>query len=95
MDLVEGFGIHEDKMIAFLIQVIVILVLYEGFFELIGGLVTLVDLHTVADAAHFDLSGRGTLARMEILRREDDVELAVEVDDIALTDAAGDDGCHA
>ena len=67
----------------------------ERLFELVGGLVPLVDLHAVADATHLDLGRRRALAGVKIFGCQNDIKPAVEIDDIALTDAAGDDGCHA
>ena len=66
-------------------------ILHVGAFDLLGRLEALRHLHAVADAAHVDLRGRGPLAGMEAFGVEDGVELAVEFDDIALAERAGDD----
>ena len=66
-------------------------VLHVGALDLLGGLVALRRLHAVADPAHVDLGGRRALAGMEAFGVEHDVELAVEFDDIAFAERAGDD----
>src|SRR5262245_17500212 len=70
-------------------------ILHIGPLDLLGGLVTLGDLNAVAEAAHVDLGRRGSLAGMEALGVQNDVELAVDLDDIALTERAGDDSHNA
>ena len=66
-------------------------VLDEGALDLLGGPVALGDLHPVGDPAHVELGHRRALAGMDVLGRQDDVELAVDVDDVALAERAGDD----
>jgi hypothetical protein len=63
----------------------------EGALQLLGGLVALRHLHAVGDPAHVDLGGRRALAGMEVFGRQDDIKLAVDLDDVALADLAGDD----
>ena len=65
-------------------------VLDDGALDLLDGLVALRDLHAVADAAHVDLRGRRALAGMEAFGGQHDTELAVDVENIALADGAGD-----
>src|SRR5262249_47266022 len=79
------------KAVAVLIEILMLPIFHIGAFDLLGRLEPLRDLYAVADAAHVDLGGRGPFARMEAFRVEDDVELAVEFDDIALAERAGDD----
>jgi len=57
----------------------------------IGSLVALLGLHAVGNPAHIDLRGRGALAGMKTFRVEDNKKLAVDIDDIALAELAGDD----
>src|SRR5262249_46495444 len=59
--------------------------------DLLGGLVALRGLYAVADPAHVNLGGRRALAGVEALGVEHDVELAVEIDDVALAERRGDD----
>ena len=89
--LVIGLGIHEMEAVAVLIKVLVLAVLHICAFDLLGGLVALCDLYPIADSAHVHLRGRSTLAGMEALGVEHDIELAVEFHDIALAERAGDD----
>src|SRR5262249_53271644 len=91
LDLVIGLGVHEVKAVAILIEVVEIAVLDGGLLDLIGGLVALGHLHAVADAAHLDLADRGSLAGMDVFGAEDDVELAILLNDVALADRTGDD----
>ena len=46
------------------------------------------------DAAHVDLGNGRALAGMEVLGGQNDVELAVHVENIALADGRGDDLDH-
>ena len=62
-----------------------------GALDLFGGLVALRDLGAVGNPPHVDLGGGRPLAGMEVLGGEHDVELAVDLDDVALADLAGDD----
>lgn len=62
-----------------------------GPLDLVGRLVPLRGLHAVGNPAHIDLGGRGPFAGMEIFRGEDDIKLAVHVDDIAFAELTGDD----
>ena len=62
-----------------------------GALDLFGGAPALRDLHAVGDAAHVELGHRRALAGMDVLGGEDDVELAVLVDDLALAQRTGDD----
>ena len=66
-------------------------VFHEGALDLFGGLVALGDLYAVADSAHVDLGGRGALAGVKAFGIEDGIELAVDFDDIAFAERAGDD----
>ena len=52
------------------------------------------DLHAVANAAHFQMGDGRALAGMEIFRLQDDIELAVLLDDIAFAHGAGDNRNH-
>ena len=75
---------------AVVVEELMLAVLDMGALDLLGGLVALRGLHAVADAAHVDLGGRRALAGMEALGGQDDVELAVDIKNIALADGAGD-----
>ena len=66
-------------------------ILDEGALDLLGGAVALGDLHPVGDAAHVELGDRGALAGVDVLGGENDIELAVEVDDVAFAERRGDD----
>jgi hypothetical protein len=83
------------EALAVLIEELVLAILHEGPLDLVGGLVALGGFDAVADPAHVHLGGRGALAGVEALGIEDDVELAVDFDDIALAERTGDDlhGC--
>ena len=75
---------------AVVVEELVLAILDDGALDLLDGLVALRNLHAVADAAHVDLGGRGALAGMEAFGGQNDVELAVDVENIALADGAGD-----
>ena len=90
-DLVVAFHVHEMEAVAVLVEVLVLAVLDEGALDLFGGLVAQRDLHAVGDPAHVDLGHRRALAGMDVLGRHDDAELAVDFDDIAFSERAGDD----
>ena len=94
MDLVESLRVHEHVLIAVLIEIVEGAFVDERLFQRVGGLVALVDLHAVGDAAHLELGHRRALAGMDVLGGQHDVELAVLLDDVALADIAGDDGNH-
>ena len=59
--------------------------------HLLGGLEALRHFDAIADAPHVDLRRGRSLARMEAFRVEHHVELAVMVDDIALSKRTCDD----
>ena len=75
---------------AVVVEELIVPILDMGALDLLGGLVALRGLHAVADPAHVDLGGRCAFAGMEAFRSEHDVELAVDLKDIALADGAGD-----
>src|SRR3954447_20170302 len=79
------------EAVTVLIKELVLAVFHMGSFDLLGRLVALRHLYAVADPAHVDLGGGGALARVEAFGVENDVELVVEFDDIALAKRAGDD----
>src|SRR5262249_14948660 len=79
------------KAIAVLVKVLMLAILHVGAFDLLRRLEALRHLYAVADAAHVDLSGGGALAGVETFGVEDGIELALEFDDIALAERAGDD----
>src|SRR5579862_1149136 len=79
------------EAVTVLIHVLVLAVLDEGPFDLLGCLETQRDLHAVGDPPHVHLGDRRALAGMNVLGRHDDSELAVDLDDIAFTERAGDD----
>ena len=62
------------------------MVLDMGALDLVGGLVALGGLHAVRNPAHIDLGGRSALAGMKIFCGKNDIEFAVDVDDIALAE---------
>ena len=75
---------------AIVVEERVFAILDDGALDLLDGLVALRNLHAVADPAHVDLGGRRALAGMEALGGQNDVELAVDIENIALADRAGD-----
>ena len=79
------------EAIAILIEVTEVVIFDVRALDLVGGLVTLRGLHAVGNPAHIHLRGRGALAGVKILSGEDDIELAVNVDDIALAERRSDD----
>ena len=85
-DLIVALRVHEVEALAVLVEEGVLAVLHEGALDLLGGAVALGDLHAVGDAAHVELGHRRALAGMDVLRRQDDIELAVEIDDVALAE---------
>ncbi len=74
------------EAVAVLIEELMLALLHGGALDLLGGLVALLRLYAVADPAHVNLGGRRALAGMEAFGVEHDVELAVEIDDIALAE---------
>ena len=90
-DLIVGLHVHEMEAVAVLVHVLVLAVLDEGALDLFGGLVALRQLDPVGNTAHVHLGRRGALAGMDILGSDDDSELAVDFDDIAFAERAGDD----
>ena len=90
-DLVEIFHVHEMEAVAIAVEELVFPVLDVGALDLLGGPVALRGLHAVADAAHVDLRGRRALAGMEVFGAQDDVELVVDLENVAFADGAGDD----
>ena len=91
LHLVVGFLVHEVEAVGILVEKAELVVLDMGALDLVGGLVALRGLHAVGNPAHIDLGGGGAFAGMKVFRGEDDIELAVDVDDIALAELAGDD----
>ena len=91
LDLIVGLGIHEVEAVGIFVEVVEIVILDGRLLDLVGGLVALRNLHAVADPAHFDLADRGSLAGMDVFGGQDDVKLAVLLDDVALADRTGDD----
>src|SRR5260221_8749254 len=79
------------KAVAVLVKVLIVAIFHIGALDLLGRLEALRRLYPVADAAHVDLGRGGTLAGVKAFSIEDDVELAVDFDDIALAQRAGDD----
>src|SRR3954470_2665190 len=75
---------------AVLVEELMLAVLDMGALDLLGGLVGLLGFHAVADPAHVDLGGRRALAGMEALCIHDDIELAVDIQDVALAERTGD-----
>ena len=95
MHLVEGLRLHEHIVVAVLVEIVVIgLVLDEGLFDAVGGAQPLHGLHAVADAAHFQMGDGRALAGMDILGGQDEIELAVLLEDIAFAHGAGDNRNH-
>ncbi len=78
------------EAVGVLVEVGVFHFLDVGALDLVGGLVAHLGLHAVGNPAHIDLGRRGALAGMKTFRVEDNVELAFEIDDIALAELAGD-----
>src|SRR5262249_46884607 len=79
------------KAVAVLVKVLILAIFHIGTLDLFGCLEALRHLYPIADAAHVDLGRGGALAGVKAFGIEDDVELAVDFDDIALTERAADD----
>ncbi len=88
-DLVVVFRVHEVVPVAVLVQEVVVPLVDEGALELLGGAVALGHLHAIGDAAHVELADGRALAGMDVLGGQDHIELAVDLDDIALSQGAG------
>ncbi|MCY1303586.1 hypothetical protein D9M70_533000 [compost metagenome] len=84
--LVVAFRVHEVEAFGIFIEEGMLAVFDEGALDLLGRAVALGDLHTVGNAAHVDLGHRRALARVEVLGGKHDIELAVDVENVALTD---------
>ena len=72
-------------------MILVLAVFDEGPLDLLGGLKAQRDLDPVGDPPHVHLGDGGALAGVDILGRDDHAELAVNLDDIAFSQRAGDD----
>src|SRR6185437_12833102 len=92
VNLVERLRVHEDVVIAVLIEEVLRALLDERLLQGVGGLVALVDLHAVRDAPHFELRHRRALAGMDVLRGQNDIKLAVLLHDMPFADIACNDG---
>ena len=79
------------KAVAVLVKVLILAIFDIGALDLLGRLEALRHLYPIADAAHVDLRRRGTLAGVKAFGIEDGIELAVDFDDIAFAERAGDD----
>lgn len=89
------FLVHEDEIVAIVIEIGVVAMVDLRLFHLIGRLVTLGRLHPVRDAAHVDLRRGRALAREEAFRRQHDVKPPiVQLQNIAFTHIACDDLDH-
>ncbi|MNK77522.1 hypothetical protein D3C87_971280 [compost metagenome] len=85
-DLVVVLRVHEVEAFAIFIKELEVQVFNESALDLLGGAPALGDLHAVNDAAHVHLRDRRALAGVKVLRGENDVKLAVHVENIALAD---------
>ena len=90
-DLIVALHIHEMEAVAVLVHELVFAVLDEGALDLLGGLKPQRQLHPVGDPPHVHLGHRRALAGMDIFGGDDDAELAVNLNDIAFSQRAGDD----
>src|ERR1700682_3445910 len=79
------------EAVGVLIEIVEVVILDRRLLDLVSGLVALRNLHAVADAAHFDLADRGSLAGMNVLGGQNHIKLAVLLDDVALANRTGDD----
>ncbi len=71
------------KAFAVAVEEGVLALLDIGALDLLGGAVALRDLHPVGDAAHVELRHRRALAGVDVFGKEDHIELAVLIDDVA------------
>src|SRR4029079_55322 len=79
------------KAVAVLVHLLIVTVLDESALDLFGGLKSQRQLDPVGNRTHVHLGHRGALAGMDILGGDDNSELAVDFDDIAFAERAGDD----
>src|SRR5437762_10747749 len=79
------------EAVGVLVEVVEVVILDRRPLDLVGGLVASRNLHPVADASHFDLADRGSLAGMDVFGGQNHVKLAVLLDDVALANRTGDD----
>src|ERR1700682_6680077 len=79
------------EAVGVLIEIVEVVILDRRLLDLVGGLVALRNLHAVADAAHFDLADRGSLAGRNVLGGQNHVKLAVLLNNVALANRTGDD----
>jgi hypothetical protein len=84
--LVVGLGVHEVEPFSIGIEKVVRALVDEGALDLLGGAIAFGDLHPIGDAAHVQLGHRGALAGVDVFDVEDDIELAVDIDDRALAE---------
>ena len=81
-------------MIAVMVEIGVGALVDKSLLERVGGFVALVDFHAIADAAHFKLRDRCSLAGVNVLGRENYIELSIFFDDVALADVACNNRNH-
>ncbi len=85
-DLIVVFRVHEVEAFAVFVEELEVQVFDESALNLFRRAPALRNLDAIDDAAHVDLRHRRALAGVEILRGENDIELAVHVENIALAD---------
>ena len=90
-ELLVVLHVHEMEAFAVVVHELVGALLHLGALDLVGGLVALRGFHAVADPAHVELGDGRALAGVDVFGGQDDVELAVEIDDISLAERAGND----
>jgi hypothetical protein len=93
-ELVVAFRVHEVIALAVLVQEGVVALVDEGALDGLGRAVAFRHLHPVRDAAHVQLGDRRALAGVDVFDVENDVELAVHIDDETLPQRAGGDFGH-
>jgi hypothetical protein len=79
------------KAVAVLIHILMFAIFDEGALNLIRGLKAQRDLHSITDAPDIELRHRRAFAGMDVLGCHNDPEFAVDFDDIAFAQRAGDD----
>ena len=82
-ELVEGFVVHEDEAVAFVVEVLGGASVEGGAFDIVGGAESFIDVTGAFDIFGFDLDIGGALAGLGEVDFGDDEELAVEGDGVA------------
>ena len=93
-DLLVVGGLHEVVALAVIVEELVLALVDVGLLDHFDGAPAADHLHAVRHAAHVDVGHRVALAGVDVLGGENDVQVAVLLDDVAFAQRRGDDLDH-